>query len=107
MSTAKATPSLTRKERRDLRQLALFTRVYCRDHHAPGPLGLCPDCRALLRYARQRRMRCPLDPKPTCKRCPVHCYKPVQRQRVRAIMRYSGRALVLRGRLDLLWHLLF
>jgi hypothetical protein len=94
-------------ERKDLRLLTLFTRVYCRDHHMPQGYPLCPECRDLLRYARQRRQRCPLDPKPVCKKCPVHCYKPVHRQQVRKIMRYSGMTLVKRGRLDLLWHYFF
>jgi hypothetical protein len=117
-------PSLTRKERKDLKVLALFTSVYCRSHHrgkqdAVAPalprqdgLGLdrfryCPECREFLEYAVTRRLKCPLDPKPTCKHCPVHCYRPGHREKVREIMRFSGRRLILRGRLDLLWHYFF
>ena len=54
-----------------------------------------------------KRSRCPLDPKPACKHCPVHCYHPTYRQNIREVMRYSGRRLVLSGRLDMLYHLLF
>ena len=98
--------SLSPRARKDLRVLTLFTRVYCQDHHQPSH-GLCNDCRVFLRYARARRLRCPLDPKPACKHCPVHCYKPVHRQLARTIMGYAGRTLLRRGRLDLLWHYLF
>ena len=68
---------------------------------------LCTDCRELLVYAIARRRACPLDPKPACKDCPIHCYKPERRAEIRKIMRFSGRHLILRGRLDLLWHYFF
>jgi len=116
--------SLTRRERKDLRILAWFTAVYCRQHHA-GPRAVltvadaelrtlplhnypvCSDCAAFLMYAFERRLRCPLEEKPACKHCPVHCYKPGHREQVREIMRFSGRYLIRHGRLDLLWHYLF
>lgn len=115
-------PALTPREIKDLNLLALFTAVYCRARHQ-GPRApldtavltinkikrqqLCAECRDLLHYACERRIKCPLDPKPACKHCPVHCYRPVYRARVREIMRFSGRHLILRGRLDLLWHYFF
>ncbi len=115
---------LTRKERKDLRVLARFTAVYCKAHHpseklpldseVPGVASLevgtypvCASCRDFLYYAIERRLRCPLEPKPICKHCPVHCYRPDYRQKVREIMRFSGKYLMLRGRLDLLWHYFF
>lgn len=114
---------LTGKERKDLKILALFTSVYCGDHHQsresfrldPVATGLpgvekyhyCEECRDFLLYALERRLRCPLDPKPMCKHCEVHCFRPGHRERVREVMRYSGKTLILRGRLDLLWHYLF
>lgn len=125
MKTAAEQPrALTRKERSDLRVLALFTGVYCHARHAgeKSPLSdipevfddlgmekypLCTECREFLKYALMRRLYCPLDPKPLCKDCSVHCFKVGHRERVREIMRFSGRHLILRGRLDLLWHYWF
>jgi len=115
---------LTRKERKDMRVLLRFTAVYCKVRHhgdrqgvevgsdsdAPLVAGrhqVCSDCRDFLAYAIERRRRCPLDPKPTCKHCPVHCYRQDYREMVRTIMRFSGRYLLLRGRVDLLWHYFF
>jgi len=113
--------TLTPREIKDLKVLAQFTAVYCQAHH-PGPrqalaitapamravplekYPLCSDCAAFLAYACERRLRCPLDDKPACKHCPVHCYRPGHREKVREIMRFSGRYLIRRGRLDLLWH---
>ena len=64
--------------------------IYCADHHA-APAGLCLECRQVLAYARERLDRCPYgDDKPTCQACPVHCYRPEQREAVRAVMRYAG-----------------
>jgi hypothetical protein len=116
-------PELTREERKDLKVLALFSSVYCDAHHSEskeridwGALGLpeagvryrfCAECREFLVYAAMRRLKCPLDPKPVCKHCHVHCYRPGHREKVREVMRFSGRRLIMRGRLDLLWHYFF
>jgi len=61
---------------------------------------LCPECEEFLAYAMARRIRCPLDPKPKCKECPIHCYSPRMRERVRDVMRVGGMYFILRGRLD-------
>jgi len=105
--------------------LVRFTEVYCAAKHAeqrrqplpadfelPGIVDLrryrfCTDCSDFLQYAIERRLRCPLDPKPACKHCRVHCYKTEMREKVREVMRFSGPALIKRGRLDLLWHYFF
>lgn len=109
-----------REQKKDLRLIGKFVEVYCRGRHGdiprtrfqlPAGLGrrdLCADCAAFMEYAVARRMKCPLEEeKPTCKRCRIHCYAPRQRELVREIMAYSGRKLILRGRLDYLWHYLF
>ena len=95
------------REARALEILPRFTSVYCRSRHGGGAGALCAECAEFLSYAAERRRRCPLDPKPSCKHCPVHCYRPGHREQVRRIMRFSGRHLILRGRLDLLWKYLF
>jgi hypothetical protein len=113
---------LTPKEKKDLRVLALFSEFYCRALHdeervklgepdLPGrafqKIRLCAQCREFLFYAFERRLMCPLDPKPSCKHCHIHCYRPGHREKVREVMRFSGKRLVRRGRIDLLWHYLF
>jgi len=86
---------------RDMEIIETFTKVYCRCHHTGYSDGaVCPECRDLLDYARARREKCPYDPKPKCKECPIHCYKPTYRERIRAVMRFSGMYFVKRGRLD-------
>ena len=83
-----------------------FVGFYCRQKHHTLPGALCPDCAGLLAYAERQLSRCRQDPRPACKDCPVHCYAPAYRERIREVMRYSGMRLILRGRLDLLAHYL-
>lgn len=64
--------------------------IYCHRHHQTAG-SLCAQCGAFLTYAMQRIDRCPfLDAKPTCRSCPVHCYKKDMREMARTIMRYAG-----------------
>lgn len=39
-----------------------------------------------------------------CKHCPDHCYYPTYREQIRKVMAFSGRQMVVRGRLDYLDH---
>jgi hypothetical protein len=111
--------------RKDLKTLALFIKIYCANQHTVLPKSpvslrthdvaaiagrevcLCPACAKLLAHAFVKRTHCPMDPKPACKHCPNHCYHPTYRQQIRQVMRYSGRKMLLGGRLDYLFHLLF
>jgi hypothetical protein len=87
-------PRVNRLER-EARTLGALVRLYCRSHH--GRASLCPDCQALLDYACTRLERCRFGAeKPTCARCPVHCYQALQRERVKAVMRYAGPRLLWR-----------
>jgi len=115
---------LSQKEIKDLKVLLQFTSVYCKANHRGGksviandqpefahiPFGkypVCAECGEFLLYAFDRRLRCPLDEKPACKHCQVHCFRPGHREKVREIMRFSGQYLIRRGRLDLLWYYFF
>ena len=44
-----------------------------------------------MRYAERRLEKCPYgQDKPTCANCPIHCYKPAQREKAREVMRFAG-----------------
>jgi hypothetical protein len=92
---------------REHRTLVCMTRIYCRQHHAdPDGADLCPDCARLMAYAQRRLEKCPYGPaKPTCARCPIHCYKPEPRETVREIMRFAGPRMTWRHPLRALVHL--
>jgi hypothetical protein len=81
-------------------------RLYCRDHHAPTEI-LCPDCAALSAYASGRLARCVYgEGKPTCAHCPIHCYRPEMRARIREVMRYAGPRMLLHHPVMAIRHLL-
>ncbi len=98
---------------KDIKVLEQFIQVYCDTKHNEAEksekdgLNLCPECHETMDYSRTRRELCPLDPKPACKNCEIHCYKPDQRQKIREIMRHSGMHLIKRGRIDMLFHYFF
>ena len=69
--------------------------VYCKGKHGTKHGELCPDCAALTEYARQRAEKCPfMETKTFCSNCKVHCYKPEMREKIRAVMRYSGPRMI-------------
>jgi hypothetical protein len=112
----------TSAQKKDIKVLLSFVRVFCTIRHRgqagvelPADLSdlfkkgldLCPDCRTLVEYALARLRKCPLDPKPSCKKCHIHCYGKEYTARIREIMAFSGKRMIMRGRLDYLWHYLF
>ena len=78
------------KRRREKEMVSRMIALYCRkQHHSKG--GLCPECAELAEYARQRSDKCPfMETKTFCSNCRVHCYKPEMREKIRAVMRFSG-----------------
>ncbi len=87
--------------------------IYCRGKkhadrtRAPQEAAaLCPDCRRLLAYARERVVRCPrMHVKSFCSVCPVHCYSADMRKQIRAVMRYSGPRMLLHHPIMTLHHI--
>ena len=76
---------------REKRTVRAMVEIYCADHHGRRPDGPCEGCRELLDYSHARLDRCPYgERKPSCKACPVHCYKPDPRERMREVMQYAG-----------------
>ncbi|MDQ1308957.1 MAG: hypothetical protein QG601_225 [Pseudomonadota bacterium] len=87
----------TPRLKREYRTMQCMVEIYCRDHHAAGADGPCEECRKFLDYAEQRLEKCPYgEGKPTCAKCPIHCYKRAQREQAREIMRYAGPRMTLR-----------
>jgi hypothetical protein len=86
------------KPREEERQtIRLMIEVYCGAVHGRRRReSLCQECVPLADYAAARLARCPWgEKKPTCARCPTHCYKPDMREAVRKVMRFSGPRMLL------------
>ena len=91
---------------REAETIALMVRLFCRAHHAPQG-ELCTECAALLDYAEKRLDHCRYaTDEPTCAACPIHCYKPTMRERIRGVMRYAGPRMLYRHPTAALRHLI-
>lgn len=78
----------------EFKTIKAMVKIYCDAFHKAG--GECLPCRDFLRYANEKLDRCPYgQDKPTCNKCPIHCYKPIQREQARTIMRYAGPRMLL------------
>ncbi len=89
---ANSTPRMAREKQ----TIASMIRMFCAAHHGTSE-GLCSECASLQEYAFCRLDRCPFGAeKPTCAKCPIHCYKPEMRAKVKAVMRFAGPRMLLR-----------
>lgn len=76
---------------RERRTIEAMLQMHCSSKHRTGGESLCEDCKALREYALLRLDRCVFkEEKPTCARCPIHCYAPARREEIRQIMRQMG-----------------
>ena len=81
-----------RIERED-KTVRTMIEMYCRGNHHSKEL--CAKCLEIGEYATKRLNSCPFqEGKTTCAKCRVHCYKPEMRERIRAVMRYSGPRMI-------------
>jgi hypothetical protein len=81
-----------RRQTREWQTVNVMIEIYCRDQHGAGP---CSACEELRNYVKLRLERCRFgEEKPTCARCPVHCYQRERRDQIKTVMRYSGPRMV-------------
>ena len=86
------------------RTVEKMIRLYCR--RKEGNRELCPSCSEVLEYAVVRLSRCRFgNDKSTCQKCPVHCYKPMMRDKMREVMRWAGPRMMLYHPVDAIRHL--
>lgn len=90
---------------REKQVVEVMIRLYCR--RCLGVDGLPEEYADLLTYARARLDHCKFgEGKPTCRRCPIHCYAPSRRELMRQVMRWSGPRMILYHPIMALRHLL-
>jgi hypothetical protein len=91
---------------RERKTIGAMIGIYCWDQHGTRD-GLCGECKGLLDYASLRLEKCPFqEGKTTCGKCPIHCYKPEMREKVKEEMRYSGPRMTFRHPILALFHLI-
>lgn len=81
---------------REKEMLPEMVKIYCHGVHKTKRGELCPECSELCAYALYRLDHCRWgNEKNFCSQCPCHCYKPAMREKIRAVMRYSGPRIML------------
>ena len=98
---------IRKKRLHEKKILSEMIALYCKGK-GHGENGLCPACRELREYAMKRCDTCPcMETKTFCSNCKTHCYQPEMRDRIRAVMRYSGPRMLLYHPLLLLRHVYY
>jgi len=113
------------RARKDISILIQFIEIYCRHNHIDSPkepfkaqgklaavldgarVDLCEGCSRLLMHGATKRLLCPFDPKPRCKKCTEHCYSDAYRKQIKEVMRFSRIYLIRHGRLDFIYKYFF
>lgn len=108
------------KIKSDIETVGRFIDIYCTHNHeskekkeinASGVVGeyiknmhlmVCSDCKKLLLHSSGKRISCPYDPKPSCKKCETHCYGKGYRKKIKEVMKFSGIHLIKMGNLRLI-----
>lgn len=78
--------------------IPVMIKKYCKGKHkaerkAQGIRSdeVCESCKDLTEYALFRLEKCPFKVnKKFCSFCKIHCYKPEMREKIKAVMKYSG-----------------
>ncbi len=90
---------------RESRTVITMIAMYCGKNHPVS--GLCGDCLELKNYALKRLESCPFgEGKTTCAKCPVHCYKPQMREKIRVVMRYAGPRMIYTHPIQTVYHII-
>lgn len=92
-----------KRRAREMTTVSQMVALYCEGNHDAGLRtataycgeAVCAECKALDEYAQVRTQRCRnMATKTSCDQCENHCYSPEMRERVRAVMRYSGPRMI-------------
>ena len=87
------------------RTVSHMIELWCRKNH--GGQELCSECSELLDYSLARLDHCKFGAAKTkCHKCPVHCYRPDMRDKIRKVMRFSGPRMLFHHPLEALRYLL-
>ncbi len=102
--------SIEKKRQKEQRVVEEMIRLYCQKNHKEYDKTtgkMCPSCQELSDYARLRSQKCPfMEEKTFCANCKVHCYKPDMRDKIKAVMRYSGPRMILHHPVAAVRHLI-
>lgn len=90
---------------REKKTVRAMIKYFCEKKHKTE-YQLCSECSELLDYALLRLDNCShREEKPTCVKCPIHCYNPTFRTKIKSVMGYSGPRMLFKHPILALLHL--
>lgn len=108
-------PKVAKRRAREKKTVSQMIALYCAGNHAGVSRDVtafcgepvCEECAKLDAYATLRTERCrKMEVKTSCDACENHCYAPEMREKVRAVMRYSGPRMLTKHPVAAIRHLL-
>lgn len=115
MTRAVDSPAVAARRAREKRTISQMVALYCAGNHDAAARvkvahcgePVCEKCVKVDAYAVGRTELCRnMASKTSCEQCGNHCYRPAQREEIRAIMRYSGPRMLTKHPIAAVRHLL-
>lgn len=101
MSEDKLKPRIEREKR----VVCQMIEIYCK--HKLDLKEISEEYRLLSDYACRRLDYCKFgENKTSCKKCPIHCYSPQMREKIREVMRWAGPRMIIYNPIAAIRHLL-
>lgn len=74
--------------------VSLMIQIYCKKNHHCSEL--CEECQDLQQFAYKRLNACPYQEKKSfCAHCPTQCYTKNYKERMKNVMKFSGKYMLL------------
>lgn len=90
---------------KEKKTIELMIKIYCKKKHKCRS-ELCDECKELLQYAHKRLDFCKFGNKKSfCSKCPIHCYKPDMKIKIKEVMKFSGPRLVIYSPVEFFKHI--
>ncbi|MEG0505733.1 MAG: nitrous oxide-stimulated promoter family protein [Raoultibacter sp.] len=109
------TPSIAKRREREKRTISQMVALHCAGNHDANSRteraycgeAVCPECKEIDEYSVLRTERCrKMDIKTSCDECENHCYKPEEREKIRAVMRHAGPRMMTKHPIAAIRHLI-
>ena len=85
--------------------IGVMISIYCKKKHHQKVL--CTECEDLQNFALKRLSHCRHgDNKTFCSSCSTHCYPPHYKEKIKAVMRFSGPRLIFSHPIMVMDHIL-
>ena len=87
---------IERKRDEEKETISFMIELYCKKNHSKrGTDGLCEECKNLSEYVNKRIDNCPnMATKTFCARCANPCYKKDMKEKIKEVMKFSGKRMI-------------